>query len=513
MTDVVFAFEVHQPFRVKKNYFWERKMFQRLTKDEMFDYYFDKVMDREIFERTSRKCYLPTNRILLKLIDRYKSEKKKAKVAFSLSGVFLEQCERFNKDVLESFKQLAETSCVEFLEQTYYHSLCSLYPVMDEFVEEVKMHKQAMCDLLGFEPKVFENTELLYNNAIAKAVEKLGYKGIYMEGVERILKDRSPNYVYVAKNCEKLRLLLRNYKLTDDIGFRFSAKCWEEWPLTADKYASWLATIPGQCINIFLDYETFGEHHWPETGIHEFLAHLTPEILKHEHLDMTTPSEVIDKNKPVDGIDVPESRAVSWADLEKDTSCWLGNTMQWAYYTAVREMEPLVKESQDPDFIRTWRYFQISDHLHYLSTVSGAPGEVHTYFNPYETPTDAFVTCQSAITDYEMRLRMFTVAARDAFKFYTGVAEEKYTGVNAWSLKGFIRTISKIDTRALEFHNLKGDFEKWAKFSLGNPGLAEEFKKISRSGLEGETLRSLLAKTAKKYFLELRRRTEGLGFY
>jgi len=200
MTDIVFAFEVHQPFRVKKNYFWERKMFQRLTKDEFFNYYFDRVGDQEIFKRVSRKCYFPTNQIILNLIDQYKSEKKQVKVAFSLSGVFLEQCEKYNKDVLESFKQLAETNCVEFLGQTYYHSLCGLYPTGNEFIEEVKMHRQTMHDLLGFEPKVFENTELLYSNTIAKAVENLGYLGIFMEGVERILKNRSPNYVYLASN-------------------------------------------------------------------------------------------------------------------------------------------------------------------------------------------------------------------------------------------------------------------------------------------------------------------------
>lgn len=513
MTDVVFTFEVHQPFRVKKNFFWERKMFQRLTKDKMFDYYFDEVVDREIFERASRKCYFPTNRILLNLIDQYKHEKKKVKVAFSLSGVFLEQCEKFDLDVLESFKQLAETDCVEFLEQTYYHSLCSLYPVRNEFVEEVKMHRQAMRDLLGFEPKVFENTELLCNSAIAKAVEKLGYIGIYMEGVERILKDRSPNYVYMAEDSEKLRVLLRNYKLTDDIGFRFSARWWREWPLTAEKYASWLAAAPGQCINIFPDYETFGEHHWPETGIHEFLAHLIPMILEHEHLEMETPSGVVDKHKPVGGIDIPELNAVSWADLERDTSCWLGNTMQWAYYTTVRGMEGLVKESQDPHFTKIWRYFQISDHLYYMFTAGGAPGEVHTYFSPYRTPTDAFVTCQSAVTDFEMRVRLFTVATKEPFEFYIGLGRDKYTGKTAWSLKGFIEAVSKIDIKSLEFHNNRGDFESWANYSLQTKKLADRFQKIRSSGLKGEALRAAVTRAAERYYVGSSQKARDFGYY
>ncbi len=513
MTDVVFTFEVHQPFRVKKNYFWERKMFQRLAKEEMFDYYFDKVLDREIFERASRKCYLPTNQILLNLIDQYKCEKKNVKVAFSLSGVFLEQCEMFNKDVLESFKQLVQTGCVEILEQTYYHSLCSLYPVKDEFIEEVKTHRQTMRDLLGFEPKVFENTELLYNNAIARVVKKLGYLGIYVEGVEKILKGRSPNYVYTGKNCENLRVLLRNYKLTDDISFRFSAREWEEWPLTAEKYASWLAATPGQCINIFPDYETFGEHQWPETGIHEFLTHLLPEILHHEHLTLATPSEVIHKHKPIGNIDVPELSAVSWADLERDTSCWLGNTMQWAYYTTIREMGPLIKESQDQDFIKIWKYFQISDHLYYMFTAGGAPGEVHSYFNPFRTPVDAFITCQSAITDFEMRLHLFTVAAGEPFKFYTSAKKKAFTGVEVKSLKGFINAVSKVKLKSLQFHNERGDFESWAKFSLRSGELADDFQRIRSSKIGGKPLRKAIAQVAEKHFIMLYDKVNALGYY
>ena len=513
MTDVVFAFEVHQPFRVKKNYFWERKMFQRLTKDEFFNYYFDRVGDQEIFKRVSRKCYFPTNRIILNLIDQYKSEKKQVKIAFSLSGVFLEQCEKFNKDVLESFKQLAETNCVEFLGQTYYHSLCGLYPTENEFIEEVKMHRQTIHDLLGCEPKVFENTELLYNNPIAKAVENLGYLGIFMEGVERVLKNRSPNYVYLASDCEKLKILLRNYKLTDDIGFRFSSRWWKEWPLTADKYTSWLATTPGQCITIFPDYETFGEHHWPETGIHEFLYHLISKILNHPNLDMTTPTEVINKHKPVDSIDVPDLSTVSWADLERDTSGWLGNTMQWAYYTTVRNMEELVKESQDSIFIKTWRYFQLSDHLYYMFTAGGTPGEVHSYFSPYVTPTDAFVTCQSAITDFEMRLRLFTVASKEPFQFYIGLGKEKYTGKTAWSLRGFIKAISRVPIKSLEFHTNRGNFESWARFSLQNENLADQLHSIRKSGLKGEDLRSAVTNAAEKCFVESSKKAKDFGYY
>jgi alpha-amylase len=509
LTDIVFVFEVHQPHRLKKNFFWENNVFKRVKKKELFDYYFDNAVNGEVFKRASKKCYFPSNQILLDLIDKHKKEKKQVKVSFSISGVFLEQCERFSKDLLESFKQLAKTGCVEFLSQTYYHSLASLYPEREEFIEQVKMHQQTMEDLLGYMPKIFENTELLYNNAIAKTIEELGYKGIFTEGVERILHEKSPNYLYTPKGCKKIKVLLRNYKLTDDIGFRFSARWWSEWPLTADKYASWLGTAPGHCINIFPDYETFGEHHWPETGIHDFLRHLPREILKWWHLHMATPSEVVENHEPVGEIDVPElGGTVSWADLERDASCWLGNTMQWAYYINVRRLEPLVKETDDKDFLKIWRYFQTSDHLYYMFTAGGAPGEVHSYFSPFSSPIDAFVTEQAAILDFENRVRLASAAANEPFLFYTGVGEDHFTGIMAWSLKGFKQALQKINTKSLEFHNSHGDFEKWAENSLHDKTLTEELKKIRVSKMKGEILRKSLIKTATERFDELNKQIQ-----
>ncbi|MEM3463289.1 MAG: DUF5752 family protein [Candidatus Bathyarchaeia archaeon] len=488
-------FEVHQPYRLRKNFFWSGETFKRMSKKELFDHYFDHALNREIFERACKKCYFPSNQIILNLIDEYKREKKQVKFSFSISGIFLEQCEMFNKDLLESFKQLAETGNIEFLNQTYYHSLASVYPEKDEFIEQVKMHQQATRDLLGYTPKVFENTELIYNNTIAKIAEELGFTGIFTEGTERILHGKSPNYLYKPKGCKKIKTLLRNYRLTDDIGFRFSARWWSEWPLTADKYASWLAATQGHCINIFPDYETFGEHHWPETGIHEFLKHLPKEILKWEHLQMATPSEVIEKYEPVDEIDIPEaSGTVSWADLERDTSCWLGNTMQWAYYTSVRRLEPVVKETEDKYLLRIWRYFQTSDHLYYMFTGGGAPGEVHSYFSPFNTPVDAYITAQAAILDFESRVRLVAVVANEPFLFYKSVGEENYTGVMAWSLKGMLKALRKVDVESLKFHCSRGDFESWARYSLRDEVLAEELKKIRLADLEGQELRKALSK-------------------
>lgn len=506
LVDLLFIFKVHQPYRLRKSFFWERRMFRKLTKEGLLDFYFDNAKNREIFERASRKCYFPSNDILLQLIDEYKKEKKKVKVSFSISGVFLEQCEMFSPDLLESFKQLSETGCVEFLDQPYYHSLVGLYPIRDEFIEQVRMHRQLMKDLFNSEPVSVENTELIYNNAVAKVMDTMGYAGIFTEGVERILKGRSPNYIYKAKGCERLRVLLRNYKLTDDIGFRFSLRSWSDWPLTADKYASWLAVTQGQCVTIFPDYETFGEHHWPETGIHDFLRHLPREILKWEQLNMSTPSEVLAKHKSAGEIDVAElGGTVSWADINRDTSGWLGNTMQWAYYTTTKELEPLVKETHDKEFLRLWRYFLISDHLYYMFTAGGAPSEVHTYFSPYDSPMDAFVTAQGAILDFEARLRLYANAANEPFRFYNAPGEENFTGIKAWSLMGLIDVIQKADVKIIEFHDQRGDFEKWASVSLRDEKLAKQFEEVRLSGVRGEELRRNLQQAAHTRSVELKK--------
>jgi alpha-amylase len=506
LADVLFIFKVHQPYRLREGFFWERNMFKRKTKEELFDFYFDNVKNKEIFDRAARKCYFPANSILFELIDRFKKEPRKVRISFSISGVFLEQCKSFNSDLLESFKQLGETGCVEFLDQPYYHSLAGLYPERDEFIEQVQMHRQLMKDLFHSEPLAIENTELMYNNAIAKVVDKMGYGAIFTEGVDRILKGRSPNYVYRAKDCERLRVLLRNFKLTDDVAFRFSTRTWSDWPLTADKYADWLASTQGQCITIFPDYETFGEHHWPETGIHEFLRNLPLEILKHENLVMSTPTEVLNKHRAVGEIDVAElGGTVSWADIKRDTSGWLGNTMQWAYYTTSKEMEPLVKESNDDEFLRLWRYFLTSDHLYYMFSAGGAPGEVHTYFSPYRTATDAFVTAHGALLDFESKLRDHAHAANEPFLFYTGPGEENFTGTKAWSLLGFLHAIQESNIDLIEFHNRKGDFEKWATLSLRDSELGRQLEKIRTSKIQGKELRRKLTAEVETRLIELRK--------
>jgi alpha-amylase len=297
--------------------------------------------------------------------------------------------------------------------------------------------------------------------------------------------------------------------LTDDVGFRFSARWWSEWPLTADKYAHWLADTQGQCINIFPDYETFGEHHWPETGIHNFLKRLPEEILKWPHLQMATPSEVITRHSPQGEIDVPETGGtVSWADLERDSSGWLGNAMQWAYYTSLRRLEPFIKEADDAELLRLWRCFQTSDHLYYMFTAGGGPGAVHSYFSPFESPMNAFVAAQASILDFESRLRLAILTANEPFLFYTAAGKEHFTGVMTWSLKGFVKALRTVNVKAVEFHDCRGDFASWAQHSLQDAVLARQLKEASAAKLKDEKLRKAIVGVAEKRFNTLSKQVQ-----
>ena len=384
MTSICFYFQVHQPVR--------------LNRFNMFGNppYFDEIKNKNILEKVANKCYIPTNKILLNLIDQYK---KKFKIAFSLTGVFTEQCQKYAPHVIESFKELANTGNVEFLSETYYHSLSALFS-QKEFEEQINLHKNLIKDLFGQKPKVFRNTEAMYSNSIAKLIENLGYKGIITEGHEKVLSWRSPNYVYKPVGCEKIVSLLRNYKLSDDIGFRFSAKWWEEYPLTADKYASWISKCEGDCINLFIDYETFGEHQWQDTGIFEFLKHLPNEILKYKHLEFKTPSEIVRSYKPVGTIDVPY--ILSWADVDRDSSAWLENEMQRFAFEQMVKLEEKIK--QNPELLKIWRMLQTSDHFYYMCTKWFADGDVHKYFNAYDSPYDAFLNYMNILQDLKNRL-------------------------------------------------------------------------------------------------------------
>jgi len=503
LTDICLMFEVHQPLRLNRNFHVDLLSRPPTSKKDLLELYFDNSLNKHIFDRAARKCYFPANSMILNEVEKFKREKKQFKVSYGISGVFIEQCERWNPSLLESFKQLAETGCVEFLDETYYHSLASLFAIdRSEFVEQVKMHRQLMKDLFNYEPKVFENTECLFNNAIAKTVAEMGYKGIITEGVERILGWRSPNYVYKSKGSS-LPVLVRNYRLSDDIGFRFSSTWWNEWPLTAQKYASWLAAVQGQTVVLFIDYETFGEHHWPETGIHEFLKWLPCEVLKWEHLFWRTPSEVVSLHQPVGEIDVNEYDTVSWADLERDPSAWINNPMQIVSYEFLKGLEPFVKGLGDKFWLELWRYFQMSDHLYYMSVKGGGPGDVHCYFNPSGNPIDAFVTFSNILSDFEARilqeLQKPELSAKwilrrlptdKGFTFFYEFARQ--TSITAHDLFEFARALRNVPTQSIQYHVERADFERWLSQVLGDKKLAEKVGALAVEKLVGESLRKRL---------------------
>jgi len=391
MTAICFYFQVHQPVRLR-----HVSLFDEPKGGSLYGRYFDDELNRQVFNKVADKCYLPTNALMLKLINQHQG---KFRISYSLTGTFLEQAKRYRPEVLDSFRALAETGCVEFLNETYFHSLSSLFEEKAEFLEQVRMHTEELHGLFGLTSDVFRNTEALFSNDIARLVEEIGYKGIVSEGYETTLGWRSPNYLYSVRGCQKIKALLRNYKLSDDVSYRFSARWWPEWPLTSEKYATWLASSPGQCINLFMDYETFGEHQWKETGIFEFMEHMPGEVLKHQHIEFMTPSEVIRENPPVGEIDVPNP--ISWADMERDTSAWLGNGMQRECFRLLEGMEQQVKEARDSEMLHVWRLLQNSDHLYYLCTKSWADGDVHKYFSPFSSPYDGFINYMNILQDFK----------------------------------------------------------------------------------------------------------------
>ena len=513
MTDICLVFEVHQPIRLDGNFVEDAARGKK--PEELFDTYFNSVWNREILKRVASKCYYPTNDIILKNIDCFKKEKKKFKVAYSISGVFLEQCELWEPDVIESFKQLGESGCVEFIDQTYYHSLASLFSAdHEEFIQHVLIHKRLMRDMFNSTPIVFENTESIYNNSIAKTLEKLGYKGVFTEGAERILGWRSPNYVYRAAGG-KLKVFLRNYRLSDDIAFRFSARDWAGWPLTADKYAAWLAATSGQCINIFIDYETFGEHQWPETGIHDFLCWLPGEVLKHENLCFVNPSELLAYDA-VGEIDVGDFNTVSWADVERSTNAWLGNDMQRTSYAAVKGMGSWVRKTGNRELLRIWRLLQVSDHIYYMYTAPGPSGVVHGYFSQ-QFPTDAFNTFMRVISNFQEKIAeslggkegeavhlLRVVPPARAFHFHE---DGKYVNLSAHSLDELKNVLKLAPEKSILFHVACKHFEKWVRFTIGDGELADEIAKIE--GESAADLRQRLYDCVKRRLSKLK--SQGAG--
>ena len=395
MSSICFYFQIHQPFRLRSDY-----SFFHIGTNHFYE---DDDKNRAIAKKIAEKCYLPTNNLMLDLL---KKHGPKFKIAYSISGMALEQFARYTPEVLESFKRLLATGQVELLSETYHHSLAFMYSVQ-EFRDQVNLHRERIQELFGVTPAVFRNTELIYNNDLAKEIESMGYRGILAEGSDRALLWRSANHVYAPKGAPGLKLLLKNYRLSDDIAFRFSNRSWPDYPLTADKYAKWLhdAARTGDVINLFMDYETFGEHQWKETGIFNFLWHLPESVLRYEDLHFHTPSEVVECYPAKEALDVPYF--VSWADTERDLSAWLGNDMQHSSIKFVYSLEKMVRECKDKNLVDVWRRLQSSDHFYYMSTKHNNDGEVHSYFNPYNSPYDAFVIYNNIVSDLKLSLAAY----------------------------------------------------------------------------------------------------------
>ena len=391
MRHICLYFQVHQPYRLK------RYRFFNIGEDR---HYFDDYENKFHMQRIANDSYLYTNKILLDLLKKHKN---KFKVSFSITGLALEQFEQYAPEVLISFKELAKTGNVEFLAETYSHSLISMFN-KEDFKSQIIEHTQAIKKHFGQTPKVFRNTELIYNNVIGETVAEMGFKAMITEGAKHILGWKSPNVLYYNVLKPELKIILKNYKLSDDIAFRFSNKSWPEFPLTAEKYTSWITEMDNkqEVVNLFMDYETFGEHQKAHTGIFEFLKQFPEEVIKQTDLRFATPTEVADKHQPVASINVPY--AISWADEERDLTAWLGNEMQKEAFDKLYALSDKIKLIKKPELLKAWRYLQASDHFYYMSTKILSDGMVHDYFNPYNSPYDAFINYMNVLSDFQIRV-------------------------------------------------------------------------------------------------------------
>lgn len=394
MKSIVLYLHVHQPYRVR-----HYTIFDAGSRHNYFDADFDaKTNNERILHKVAEKSYIPTNRKLLELLETH----PELKLSLSITGTVLDQLESWSPATLRSFQALTDTGRVEIVGETYYHSLAFFYS-QSEFELQVQMHKEKIEKLFGQTPKVFRNTELSYNNDLAYWADRAGYKGILAEGWDPILAWRSPNFVYRPSYTDNIRLLMKNYKLSDDIAFRFGNRDWVEWPLTADKFAHWLnETSDATNFNLFMDYETFGEHQWSESGIFDFLHHLPEQWLNTEGNTFMTVSEAIDTFEPVDIIDTPQT--TTWADTERDLSAWVGNPMQKQAIQALYDLQKPIMETNDLALISDWRKLTTSDHFYYMCTKWFNDGDIHAYFSPYETPYEAFTNFMNAWHDLKYRL-------------------------------------------------------------------------------------------------------------
>jgi alpha-amylase len=389
MPDVCLYFQVHQPNRLLSYDFF------RIGENAVYE---DEAMNREILNKVSEKCYLPANRMFQQLVERNEG---RFRMALSISGIVIEQMERWRPDVLESFKQLVASGSVELLAETYYHSLSFVHS-NKEFDRQVDMHLEKLEEVFHVRPRVFRNTELIYNDAIAAKAETMGFDGVIAEGVEQNLGGHSPNFLYRAPTTARIKTLLRNIRLSDDLGFRLSDSAWPEHPLTPEKFAGWLAGCEGDVVNLFMDYESIGEHQWEDTGIFKFWQNL-PDAVSDAGLQWVMPSEAVELYRA--SREYSSDRITSWADAERDLSAWMGNVMQQEAIAKVHRLEQEILAVNDPALTDTWAKMQTSDHFYWMSTKGGTDGSVHSYFTPYPSPYDAYIYFMNVLADLQIRLR------------------------------------------------------------------------------------------------------------
>ena len=392
---------MHQPWRLKVYRFFN------IGKDHN---YLDDFTNRAIMQKVARQCYLPMNALLLKLI---KENKGAFKCSFSITGSAVEQFRAYAPEVLDSFRALAETGCVEFLAETYSHSLAALSS-KEDFTEQVKLHTKMIKEEFGKKPVAFRNTELIYSDQIGEMVSELGFKTILAEGARHVMGWKSPNYIYTNSIDNRLRVLLRNYKLSDDIAFRFSNQGWDQYPLTADKFAQWVAEENGEVINLFMDYETFGEHQKATTGIFDFMKALPKALLKHNDICFATVSEAAKSSQPVGVLHCPH--VMSWADEERDVTAWLGNELQNEAFSKLYALKDKVKSLKNADFEYVWNFMQTSDHFYYMATKWLSDGDVHSYFNPYGSSYEAFINYMNVLSDFEIEVEKALAAKKSRKK-------------------------------------------------------------------------------------------------
>ncbi len=393
---ITFYLHVHQPYRVRPY-----SVFDTATNHNYFDEPnpFGKSNNRNVFLKVADKSYRPMNALLEKLIKTH----PEFKVSLSITGTFIEQAEEWAPDVIESFQRLVKTGNVEIVAETYHHSLAFFYS-REEFERQVDLHRQKIKEVFGIEASVFRNTELAYNDELAQWAEKAGFKGVLAEGWDPVLDGKSPNAIYQPEGTSNIKLLLKNYRLSDDLAFRFSNRSWKEWPLTVDKYSSWVeASIYDQpLVNLFMDYETFGEHQWSDTGIFDFFEEFVSKWLQNPDNTFYTVSEAINTSDIAGTLSMPQT--VTWADTERDLTAWTGNTMQQEALGYIYALEKDILRTNDDDLIRDWRLLQTSDHVYYMCTKWFTDGDVHAYFSPYDSPYDAFLFYLNAVRDIRWRL-------------------------------------------------------------------------------------------------------------